>query len=125
MEEKKTLPYIEEYTNFIKNYNAGQVSAEQVGELVVRMAQYFAENNLKLVMAERHLSLEAKKIVESADESTGKPISVAKADILINATDQSYDRDQAKAHVNNIEQMINALKCLQKGIQNEYSHMGN
>jgi hypothetical protein len=89
------------------------------------MAQYFAENNLKLVMAERHLSLEAKKIVESADESTEKPISVAKADILINATDQSYDRDQAKAHVNNIEQMINALKCLQKGIQNEYSHMGN
>ena len=122
---EQTIPYIEEYTNFIKNYGAGQVSGEQVGELVVRMAQYFAENNLKLVMADRKLALTSKKVIETADESTGKPMTVSKAEILINATDEAYERSQAKAHLGNIEQMINALKCLQKGLTNEYSHMSN
>jgi hypothetical protein len=123
MEEKNTMPYIEEYTSFIKNYSLGEVSSEEVGNLVVRMAQYFAEHNLRLVLAERALALVAKENVEGVDESTGKQVSVAKADILTSASDEAYERSQAKAHLVNCEQFINALKSLQRGLQNEYSHM--
>jgi len=125
MEESKNLPYIDEYTKFIKNYSIGQVSGEEVGEIVVRMAQYYSENNLKLVMVERQLALVAKDIESTVDEATGKMISSAKADKIIDATDEAFFRNEVKAHVQNIEQMINALKTLQKGVLNEYSHMGN
>lgn len=125
MSEEKTLPYIEEYTSFIRDYTSGQVSSEQVGELIVRMAQYYAEHNLKLVLAERALAKVAKEAVESVEEGTGKQISVAKAQIIIDATDEAYERGQCKAHLQNCEQFINALKSLQRGLMNEYSHMGN
>lgn len=125
MAEEIVLPYIKEYTDFIKNFTVGQVTGEEVGEIVVRMGQYYAEHNLKLVIAERALALVAKANAETVDETTGKPISVAKADILTSATDEAYDRNQAKAHLLNCEQFINALKCLQKGLLNEFSHMGN
>jgi hypothetical protein len=55
MEEKLEMPYITEYTKFIKDYATGQVTGEEVGELVVRMAQYYAEHNLRRVMAEREI----------------------------------------------------------------------
>lgn len=125
MPEETKMPYIEEYTKFIKEFSVGQVTGEEVGEVVVRMGQYYAEYNLKLVLAERAMALVAKTNVESVDESTGKQISVAKADILTDASDEAFARNQVKAHLLNTEQFINALKCLQKGLLNEFSHMGN
>jgi hypothetical protein len=125
MAEEIALPYIKEYTDFIKNYAAGQVTGEEVGEIVVRMAQYFAEHNLKLVLAQRALALVAKEAEAKVDESTGKQISSAKAQSIIEATDEAFEASQAKAHVQNVEQFINALKALQRGVLNEFSHMGN
>lgn len=122
---EKTFPYIEEYTKFVKDFSVGQVTGEEVGEIVVRMAQYFAENNLKLVLAERAFALKAKEAEETIDESTGKQISSTKAKTIAEATDEAYEAAQAKAHVQNCEQFINALKALQKGVLNEFSHMGN
>lgn len=118
------LPYMDEYNKFIKEYKSGAVNGEEVGEVIVRMAQYFSEYNMKLVNAERSLFLVARDIESRTDENTGKPITSAKAVGIVNATEEHYTVDVLKAHVINIEQFINALKALQKGVIGEYSHSG-
>ena len=123
--ENKELPYIEEYVKFVKEFQLGQVSGEEVGELVVRMGQYFAEWNLKLVLAERALSLVAKAAEETVDQATGKTLSSAKAQVITAASDEAFEANQCKAHLENCNQFINALKALQKGLLNEFSHMSN
>jgi len=123
--EDTNMPYITEYTKFVEDFSVGQVTGEEVGEVVVRMAQYFAEQNLKRVLAERAYSLVIKKAEETVDESSGKQISSSKAKSISEASDEAYEAAQAKAHMINCEQFINALKALQKGVLNEFSHMGN
>ena len=125
MEEKLEMPYITEYTKFINDYATGQVTGEEVGELVVRMAQYYAEHNLRRVMAERAYALVMRDAETRVDEATGKQLSSAKAKSIAEASDEAFAAEQAKGHLANIEQFINALKCLQKGVLNEFSHMGN
>jgi hypothetical protein len=122
MSQENELPYINEYTKFIDQYKTAEVSAEEVGVLIVRMASYFAEQNLKMVLANRALALVAKEAEETVDESTGKQISSAKATKITEATDEAYVAAQAKCHKENCEQFINALKALQKGITNEYNN---
>jgi hypothetical protein len=119
---EQSFPYIEQYTKFMKDFSVGQVTGEEVGEIVARMAAYFAEYNLKLVLAERQLSLKARDIEQTPDEATGKMISSAKAKILTDATDEAYATNQAKCHLENTEQFINALKSLQKGVLSMYDH---
>jgi hypothetical protein len=118
------LPYLEEYKDFIMNYKSGQVNGEQVGEVIARLAQYFSEFNNRLVNAERALFIVAKDIEMREDERTGKPITSTKATVIVSATDEHYIVEILKAHVENIEQFINALKALQKGVLNEHSYAG-
>lgn len=118
-------PYYKEYKEFTEQCSAGNVSAEQVGSVIVRMAQYFAQKNMELSLAESSANGEAVLIVQSNDDSTGKPMSVSKAEILLKGTAAYEASNMVKTHIQNIEQYINALKYLQKGILNEYSHMGN
>jgi len=114
--------YQQEYNEFVANYKLRQISAEEVGEVIARMAQYYGEKNNILCSCSEGLSKKSAMIVQSEDESTGKPISVAKAEILIKATDESTLYEQVKTDLQNIEQYINALKALQKGVLNEYAH---
>jgi len=116
-------PYSTEYKTFISNYKRGQVSGEEIGEVITRMAQYFAEKNMILGVKDDALHQVAAKTVQQFDDNTGKPISVAKADLLIKATEEFKAVKGAKVHLENIEQFINALKYLQKGVLNEYAHM--
>ena len=124
MSQETEFPYLVEYNKFIKDFSIGQVTGEEVGEVIVRMVSYFAEYNLKLVLAERALSLAAKENSEITDESNGKQISVAKAEILTEATDEASSARELKCHKENCENFINALKSLQRGIMNEYAHTG-
>lgn len=116
------MPYLDEYTKFIKDYHTKQVSGEEIGEVIARMAQYFSEYNSKLVLSERDLYLVARDIEGRVDEMTGKAITSAKAENIIRSTTEYFESQKIKAHVQNIEQFINALKALQKGVLNEYSH---
>jgi len=119
---KHMQQYQQEYNEFVANYKLRQISAEEVGEVIARMAQYYGEKNNILCSCSEGLSKKSAMIVQSEDESTGKPISVAKAEILIKATDESTLYEQVKTDLQNIEQYINALKALQKGVLNEYAH---
>jgi len=117
--------YQKEYQQFLDDYKAGITSAEQVGVLLVRLSNYFSGYNMMGAETERALNKKAVEIVNSTDSESGKAISVAKADKLIDATDEHYSADLIKRHLTNIDGYLNSLKKLQGGIANEYNHMGN
>ncbi len=116
--------YQKDYEEFIASYKMGQTSGEVVGELIARMALYYGEKNNLLNATSEALNKKASQIVQSSDGEGGKALSVAKAEILIKASAEQVGYDRAKTHLQNIDQYINALKYLQKGVLNEYSHVG-
>ncbi len=119
-----THDYLAEYTSFMDMYKKTEVSGEEVGELIMRMAAYYAQYNLRYVRAMKAYSIIAKDIEMGTDESTGKAISSSKAKVIASATTESNNYEEAKVHVSNIEQLVNALKALQRGVLQEYSHAG-
>jgi len=120
--EKET--YQTEYKEFVEKYKISEISGEEVGVLISRLAQFYAMYNMEKVSNDRKMSAIAKDIESRADDG-GKPISSSKAVVFLSATDEAHNYRVSRAHLENIEQQINALKALQKGILNEFSHMGN
>lgn len=116
--------YILEYEKFINDYKFTEISGEEVGFLIARMSMYFSRYNMSLRHALRNYSIITRDFQTGVDEATGKPISSAKADTLAAATDQADKYNELKIHVANIEQNINSLKALQKGVVNEYAYAG-
>lgn len=114
--------YQEEYKEFIENYKSGLVTGERVGEVISRMAQYFTEANLNFASALIAFNIEAKRVEETVDEGSGKMISSSKAKVISDASVQSQTLIVAKSHVENIEQALNALKSLQRGIMAEFAN---
>jgi len=110
-----------EYDKFIDNYHRSEISGEEVGEVIARMAQYYSKYNLEMVAKDRAMSMIAKDIESRADEN-GKAISSSKAQVFLSATPEANDYKISRAHLQNVEQIINALKSLQRGVLNEYSY---
>jgi len=109
------------YDEFIESYKAGTTNAEEVGYVITKMAQFFCDANMATGSAD-----EAYNKIYALNmqlEEGGKSISAAKAKILSDASDEARVLKSAKITLENIEQLINALKYLQKGMQNEYAHM--
>jgi len=122
-ELKPVLPYQEEYEQFVAQYKSGEEkAAEEIGKIIARMAQYYGNANTLYGMAKIAYNKVASTIVQTED--CGKPISVSKAEILTKATRESEELIQREVDIKNIEMQINSLKSLQKGVLNEYSHMG-
>ena len=122
VEEVEELPeYYKSFNEFMDNYHRGEISGEEVGELIARMAQYYAHYNMQTVSNERVLSIIARDIEMRTDDN-GKPISSTKAKIYVGATEESHAYDLSRCHLQNVEQFINSLKSLQKGVLNEYHH---
>lgn len=115
------MQYLTEYGEFMDSYKLKEISAEEIGEKIARFAQYFAQHNLELVQAEFARTAVA-ATTEARVDDNGKQISSTKAGVITDATKEAHEYRKARAHVQNIEQMINALKSLQKGSLNEYSH---
>jgi hypothetical protein len=121
---EKTKPSYElEYLKFLDSYTKGQLDGEDLGMLIVKLAHHFSEYNNQVCQCEQYLTIVARDIEVRVDDDTGKVISSAKAKVLVAATKEASDLLKAKTHLENIEQYINALKSLQKGIMNEYSYM--
>lgn len=117
------LNYQKDYDEFISGYQKGTVDGEDAGHIIANMAQYFCDLNASCYEADKNLNKAMAQMMLSVDDS-GKPISVAKADLMIKDTDEYRTWATAKMHLQNIDQIINALKYLQKGILQEYGHMG-
>lgn len=114
-----------EYKNFVTSLEQGiPVSGEDVGKLIVRMAQYFSEAVKEAAATEFSYNKKLLDFEKQSDEN-GKPLSSTKAENYAKATPEYYAYTLAKGNVNVIEQQINGLKALQKGLSNEYSHLSN
>lgn len=114
--------YATEYETFMNTFRTQEVSGEEVGLTVVRMAYYFGKYNLRAINALRAYNQVMRDMQSQNDPGTGKPMTSSKAEVLAKATPEAADYEVARAHVQIIEQYINALKALQKGILNEYAH---
>lgn len=113
-----------EYDTLIKKLKDGvAVDGEEVGKTIAIMAQYFGTRNLMLAGKENLLRTIAAKTINTI-EANGKPISAAKSEIIIAATEEAKEYREQKAHQENINQEINALKSLQRGLVQEMGHMG-
>jgi len=122
MENTINYDYMDDYNAFEKNFHLTQVTGEEVGEMVMRLAGYFARYNVRMGNVLREFSRVKSDFQSQVDTSTGKTMSSAKAELLADATPEAATYEMARIHIQNIEQYINALKALQKGILLEYSH---
>ncbi len=123
-EQYKGESYSEDYELFMKKLSSqgGNMAAGEVGEMISRLAGHYMRYNSMQARANRVYTQKAQEIYSSMDGL--KPITASKAEILAAATNEAAVYLEAKVHVQNIEQLINALKALQRGILNEYSHSG-
>ena len=121
MEEEK-IDYMEDYDAFQTNFKRTEVSGEEIGEVIMRLAGYFSRYNVRLGEAIRNLSAVKAEFQNQVDSATGKSMSTAKAETLADATEEASIFVMARIHVNNIQEMINALKAVQRGVLNEYAN---
>ena len=124
-DDKMENPYLTDYKKFLEEYKKGLTDGERVGEVICRMAQHFCTANQvygkALVAYNRIASINE----QAQDENTGKSISSAKATKLSEATTEFEHLTNAKIIIGNVEQIINALKSLQRGVLRESSMMNN
>lgn len=116
----ENLDYMVDYEKFMNDFKKTEVSGEEVGEMVMRMAGYFARYNVRLSDALHIYVIVKARFQNQLDGS--KPMSTAKAEILAEATSEAALYELNKIHVQNIEQYLNALKSLQKGVLAEFSY---
>lgn len=114
-------PYQKIYKEFIEQYNKMETSPSQVGEVLVKISGLFPNYNMIMVKEEREFNIVHKDIANSTDESTAKAISSAKATVNADASEEAYSFKTARAHVQNIETLMAALKFLQRSLEVEYS----
>jgi len=88
----------------------------------MHLAGYYIRYNVRLGEAIRNFSSVKATFQAQTDPNSGKPISTSKAEIMAADTPQAANYEMARIHVNNIQELINSMKSLQKGTLNEYSN---
>ena len=114
--------YIKVFKELRSAIDSQPMNGEDVGEFIIKLADFYPEYNLKMVEA-LHLANNAAKDCEEQVDSNGKAISSAKAKVLADATTESHQYEIARAHVQNLDQLISAAKAFQKGFINEYQRV--
>lgn len=114
--------YMVDYDAFQNSFKLTEVNGEEVGVMIMKMAGYYGKYNARMSNALRNYTQVSKDIHSQTDMVTGKPITSSKAEVIAAATPEAAALQDAKVHVQNLEQFINALKALQKGVLLEYSN---
>lgn len=122
--QETSEPYLLEYNAFMSQYQKGQTSGEEVGAVIAKLAQYYCQKNILMGKYELLFFKTFSNFTSQLDEGTGKQMTMAKSEILAKATPEAEAYMTEKTHLENLEQCINALKSLQRGLCNEYSHVG-
>jgi len=108
------------YDEFMAKYAQNTEDAISVGGEIAKQAQFFCNHNQRKAILELVFNKKYSEVINAVDEQTSKPISAAKAEVLVNATDEYSNYLIEKTAIENIEQIINSLKALQKGLLVEY-----
>ncbi len=110
------------YSYFIKGYNSGDVfSGEQIGFIIVLLANAYVEKNLILGVKEAELRKVALSNINIV-EANGKSISAAKAGIVTDASLEASEYRRVEIARDNIDKMIYAIRSLQGGMVKEYKN---
>jgi len=115
--------YQSSYDEFMERYKANPVGAREVGESINDFTQFFVDYNFVLGQARIAFDKKYAEIIKSADGETGKPMSAAKAEVLVKASKEGEDFTEAESHVKNIDKILSALAYLQKGIAIEQGNV--
>lgn len=117
--------YKEEYKSFMDRVSASDpIDGKSIGEIIVRLAHYFSDALSEKARTEYAYQQSLASLEKTTDDA-GKTLSSTKAENFAKSTPQYSAYLEAEAHTIGIETMINSLKSYQKGVLNEYSHMGN
>ena len=119
MEENE---YILEYQNFQNEFKRTETSPDQAGELIMHLAGHYARYNMRYADKLRRFSAVMAELINSVDPQSGKGMTASKAEILGKATPESAEYEMARIHINNLQEMINAMKSLQKSLSVEYGN---
>mgnify|MGYP001605456183 FL=1 len=114
--------YQKDFKAFLANFKATPVSGVEAGEFAIKLADYYSDQNLRTIEELRKFNM-VKKVCSEQMDSNDKPISIAKAELLADATPEAHSFEIARAHLGNLDQMISAVKTLQKGLVNEYNRV--
>ena len=114
--------YLKEYEEFMKTFNLVETTGAEVGEMINKMAYNYAKYNLSLASAMNEYRLISRSIADQTDPNTGKPITSSKAEVMAEATPQAAAYAEGRIHVDNLNQIVQALKSLQKGQINEFAN---
>jgi glycyl-tRNA synthetase alpha subunit len=121
MENENIADYMQEYETFANNFRKTEVSAEEIGELIMKMSVHYARYNVRLSDAIRAFSFKKAEFQNQTDPTSGKAMSTSKSEVLADATPEASVYELARIHVQNIQEYINSLKSLQRGVQFEYA----
>lgn len=108
------------YDVFMAKHANNTEDAISVGSEIARQAQFFCSHNQRKATFEVIFNKKYAETINAIDEQTSKPISAAKAEVLVKATDEYIKYLSEKTAIENVEQIINSLKALQKGLLVEY-----
>ena len=116
--------YKTEYKEFLEAYESGTIDGEGAGKMIAILAQYFSMSNTEYGISLKAFNKVARTIEEGSDEVSGKSLSSSKAKIIAAATPEHDALIEKKIDVENLEQTINSLKSLQRGLLSEWNYSG-
>lgn len=124
MDYSKTTPE-EAFGDFTHRLLSGeQIGAEETGKLILLMAHHYGTLAGVLPAAERKVNALLATTIQSNDKETGKPMSAAKADILVKSSDEYNVLNISKAKMDTLETYINALKAMARAQTGEFQQVG-
>ena len=105
--------YANEYPAFMSSYVPGVTPTVEVARVITALASEFVSFNLRLIDADRALSVVASENENRMDDG-GKIISSAKAKVMTEASVEAADVNELKIHKENIRILIASLESLLK-----------
>lgn len=114
--------YQKEYKAFLASFKEVPVSGTEVGEIVAVMADHYSDYNLAMIESLRRFNM-VKKVCSEEKDANDKQVSIAKAEVMADATPEAADFERARGHVQNLDAIIGALKTMQRGLVNEYQRV--
>lgn len=90
---------------------------EDAARNIMGLTEIYLKYNSDLFFAYSALALVSREIENSTDEATGKPISSAKAKVLVAATKEALKYEEVKMHVENVNKCIHAFEAMQRALE--------
>ena len=112
-----------EYIAFMEKYNNSPMSGEEIGKQIARHGQHFADASSGLASAKIAYNQVLAIREQSLDETTGKPLSSAKAERITAATPEGAKLVRANSIFESIDNQITTLFGLQRGALKEWDNV--